>query len=68
MPFLLGTSEASRNFNPANDIIVKFVTNRERSEVGDYIVAVNNGVIDSRWFVFFKFKIKTIKTKILSTV
>ena len=51
LPFLLGTSEASRNFNPANDIIVKFVTNRERSEVGDYIVAVNNGVIDSRWFV-----------------
>ena len=51
LPFLLGTSEASRNFNPANDIVVKFVTNRDRSEVGDYIVAVNNGVIDSRWFV-----------------
>jgi len=51
LPFLLGTSEASRNFNPANDIVVKFVTNRERLEVGDYIVAVNNGVIDSRWFV-----------------
>ena len=51
LPFLVGTAEDNRNFNPANDIVVKFVTNRDRSEVGDYMIAVNNGVIDSRWFV-----------------
>lgn len=51
LSYVIGDGEANRNFNPANDIIVKFVTNRDRSEVGDYIIAVNNGVIDSRWFV-----------------
>lgn len=51
LSYAIGGGEANRNFNPANDVIVKFLTNRDRSEVGDYIIAVNNGVIDSRWFV-----------------
>ena len=51
LPFLVGTSEANRNFNPANDIIIKFTTNRTRDEVGDYILAVENGEIKSRWYV-----------------
>lgn len=51
LPFVIGTSEANRNFNPANDIVVKFITNRTRDEVGDYVLAVENGVIKSRWYI-----------------
>lgn len=51
LPYVIGTSESGRNFNPANDITVKFVTNRQRDEVGDYMLAVDDGVIVSRWFI-----------------
>ena len=51
LSFMIDEAEANRNFNPANDITIKFVTNRDRDKVGDYILAVENGVINSRWFV-----------------
>lgn len=51
LPYTTAQTDGDRNFNPANDITVKFITNRDRAEIGDYMLAVDNGVIVSRWFI-----------------
>lgn len=51
LPYTTAQTDGDRNFNPANDITVKFITNRDRDEIGDYMLAVDNGVIVSRWFI-----------------
>lgn len=51
LPYVTAQTDGDRNFNPANDITVKFITNRDRDEIGDYMLAVDNGVIVSRWFI-----------------
>lgn len=51
LPYVTAQTDGDRNFNPANDITVKFITNRDRAEIGDYMLAVDNGIIVSRWFI-----------------
>lgn len=51
LTYVVAQTDGGRNFNPANDITVKFITNRDRDEIGDYMLAVDNGVIVSRWFI-----------------
>ena len=51
LKYVVGQTEGDRNFNPANDITVKFISNRDRDEIGDYMLAVDNGVIVSRWYI-----------------
>lgn len=51
LPYATAQTDGDRNFNPANDITVKFITNRVRGEIGDYMLAVDNGIIVSRWFI-----------------
>lgn len=51
LTYVVGQTDGDRNFNPANDITVKFISNRDRDEIGDYMLAVDDGVIVSRWFI-----------------
>lgn len=51
LKYVVGQTEGDRNFNPANDITVKFISNRDRDEIGDYMLAVDDGVIVSRWYI-----------------
>ena len=51
LTYVVGQTEGDRNFNPANDITVKFISNRDRGEIGDYMLAVDDGVIVSRWYI-----------------
>lgn len=51
LTYVVGQTDGDRNFNPANDITVKFISNRDRGEIGDYMLAVDDGVIVSRWYI-----------------
>lgn len=51
LTYVVGQTDGDRNFNPANDITVKFISNRDRDEIGDYMLAVDDGVIVSRWYI-----------------